>query len=202
MRFSIVPKYFFKFSGGEGNGEEAIGVDAPVGNEEKAPDTNGQDDKAKSIGDGKEDEIDIDLDDPDLEKAATKIQAGFKGHRARKEVKENQTEKDEDSEGRIHEPEVGKESMEAQANKDQDGIDRKDEAQDHREQEHHDLGNKKAIEIQMPMQAMVDNGDEMELDLVEAADYCGWEEKKSRCRRKGASGSRGSERAGFPRPGR
>ena len=34
----------------------------------------------------REGEIDIDLDDPDVEKAATKIQAGFKGHRARKEV--------------------------------------------------------------------------------------------------------------------
>ena len=33
-----------------------------------------------------EDEIDIDLNDPDVEKAATKIQAGFKGMKARKEV--------------------------------------------------------------------------------------------------------------------
>jgi len=30
--------------------------------------------------------IDIDLNDPDVENAATKIQAGFKGMKARKEV--------------------------------------------------------------------------------------------------------------------
>merc|ERR1711879_577510 len=49
--------------------------------------------------------------------------------------------------------------------KDQDGKENKHKAQSNKEeQEHTDLGNKKAIEIQMPMQAMVDNGDEMELD--------------------------------------
>lgn len=31
-------------------------------------------------------EVDIDLSDPDLNKAATKIQASFRGHRVRKEV--------------------------------------------------------------------------------------------------------------------
>ena len=36
----------------------------------------------------KEDIIDIDLEDPEVEKAASRIQAGFKGHKARKEVKE------------------------------------------------------------------------------------------------------------------
>ncbi len=30
---------------------------------------------------------DIDLNDPEVQKAATKIQAGFRGHKARKEVK-------------------------------------------------------------------------------------------------------------------
>merc|ERR1719266_1915642 len=34
----------------------------------------------------KEEEIDFDLNDPDVEQAATKIQAGFKGMKARKEV--------------------------------------------------------------------------------------------------------------------
>ncbi|XP_013421752.1 Purkinje cell protein 4-like protein 1 [Lingula anatina] len=34
-----------------------------------------------------EEEIDIDLNDPEVEKAATKIQAGFKGMKARKNVK-------------------------------------------------------------------------------------------------------------------
>lgn len=33
-----------------------------------------------------EEEIDIDLNDPEVEKAATKIQAGFRGHKTRKEM--------------------------------------------------------------------------------------------------------------------
>ena len=35
-----------------------------------------------------EEEVDIDLNDPDVENAACKIQAGFKGMKARKEVSE------------------------------------------------------------------------------------------------------------------
>lgn len=34
-----------------------------------------------------EEEVDIDLNDPDVEKAAIKIQAGFKGFQARKDIK-------------------------------------------------------------------------------------------------------------------
>ena len=64
-----------------------------------------------------EDEIDIDLDDPDVEKAATKIQAGFKGHKARKEVKEKQKLK----EDVVHEPEIEiKESEKAKGDEDVD----------------------------------------------------------------------------------
>ena len=35
-----------------------------------------------------DEEIDIDLDDPDVEQAATKIQASFRGHQTRKSLKE------------------------------------------------------------------------------------------------------------------
>ena len=35
--------------------------------------------------------VDIDLDDPEVERAATKIQAGFKGHQTRKEMREKTT---------------------------------------------------------------------------------------------------------------
>ena len=35
-----------------------------------------------------EEEVDIDLTDPDVENAAIKIQAGFKGYKTRKEVQE------------------------------------------------------------------------------------------------------------------
>ena len=41
-------------------------------------------------------DIDIDLNDPEVEAAATKIQAGFKGHQTRKEMKEKQKEKIQD----------------------------------------------------------------------------------------------------------
>ncbi|XP_025018261.1 obscurin [Tetranychus urticae] len=39
--------------------------------------------------------MDIDLTDPELEKAATKIQATFKGYKVRKEVKEKTPETEE-----------------------------------------------------------------------------------------------------------
>lgn len=39
-------------------------------------------------GKEEEEEVDIDLNDPEVEAAAVKIQAGFKGFKARQEVKE------------------------------------------------------------------------------------------------------------------
>ena len=41
-----------------------------------------------------QDEIDIDMDDPDVEKAATKIQAGFRGLQTRKQLKNDKEEKE------------------------------------------------------------------------------------------------------------
>jgi hypothetical protein len=35
---------------------------------------------------GEEEEIDIDLEDPDVARAATKIQASFRGHKSRKDM--------------------------------------------------------------------------------------------------------------------
>ena len=46
------------------------------------------DDQDSVIENTKEEIVDIDLKDPEVEKAATKIQAGFKGHKTRKELKQ------------------------------------------------------------------------------------------------------------------
>merc|ERR1712037_298642 len=48
-----------------------------------------EEDKGKEEEKEEEEEevVDIDLTDPDVEAAATKIQAGFKGHKTRKEMK-------------------------------------------------------------------------------------------------------------------
>merc|ERR1711879_898646 len=50
--------------------------------------------EAVDLADVTEDEIDIDLDDPEVNEAATKIQASFKGKKARDEVKKMKEEKD------------------------------------------------------------------------------------------------------------
>lgn len=64
--------------------EEAPKEDAPA---EEAPKEEAPKEESK------EEEVDIDLTDPEVEKAATKIQAGFKGMKTRKEIKENSPEK-------------------------------------------------------------------------------------------------------------
>lgn len=45
---------------------------------------------AKASVEEEEEEVDIDLEDPEVEKAALKIQAGFRGMRTRNTMKTNQ----------------------------------------------------------------------------------------------------------------
>lgn len=51
------------------------------------------------VEEGKSEEVDIDLNDPQVNQAATKIQAGFRGHKARQEVKAMQDSKSESGAG-------------------------------------------------------------------------------------------------------
>lgn len=46
-----------------------------------------------------QEEVDIDLNDPDVEQAALKIQAGFKGYQARKEIKDKMSNNEAKEEG-------------------------------------------------------------------------------------------------------
>ena len=68
-------------------------------------------------------EIDIDLDDPEVEAAATKIQAGFKGHKARKQVKEMQSDKKGGDDEEKQEDEIDKKNEEESEEKKEDEID-------------------------------------------------------------------------------
>lgn len=79
--------------------DEAIGKDA----DEVAEDANKEEDKVEKEGEvitdeqasaadegkveGEEEQIDIDMNDPDLQGAVVKIQASFRGHKAREQVK-------------------------------------------------------------------------------------------------------------------
>merc|ERR1712062_825952 len=71
-----------------------------------------------------EEEIDIDLDDPEVNEAATKIQASFKGKKARDEVKKMKEEKEVDYATNIGEPEevdeIAKENAEEEIDIDLD----------------------------------------------------------------------------------
>ena len=92
-----------------------------VEGQDKAEDNDGQE--------GVKDEIDIDLDDPEVGNAALKIQSGFRGHQARKEVqamKEKDTERETEGQGGDHpeeeeididldDPEVGNAALKIQS---------------------------------------------------------------------------------------
>ena len=86
MFFSLLFPDTFHFSGGD-HEDLAVDESVPNGEPERPVSVEKQESVAPTPDEVKDDdEIDIDLGDPDVEKAATKIQAGFKGHRARKEV--------------------------------------------------------------------------------------------------------------------
>merc|ERR1739842_254482 len=69
----------------------------------------------------KEEEIDIDLTDPEVDKAATKIQAGFRGQKVRKEMKDKKEEeeaaskREEEIDIDLTDPEVDKAATKIQA---------------------------------------------------------------------------------------
>ena len=80
--------------------KEAVPSSAPVESTPPADDTGTDAAKPEAETDAKpeadtenkhddnKEEIDIDLNDPDVQQAATKIQAGFKGMKTRKELKD------------------------------------------------------------------------------------------------------------------
>ncbi|XP_067676888.1 triadin-like isoform X1 [Haliotis asinina] len=80
---------------------------------------------SKDVKTEEEEEVDIDLNDPDVEKAAIKIQAGFKGFKARKEVQEvkpkdseqpqEKTEEDEIADIDLEDPELASAATKIQA---------------------------------------------------------------------------------------
>ena len=72
--------------------DESLNIDDPEKLEDAAKENEGE-------------EIDIDLDDPEVNEAATKIQASFKGKKARDEVKKMKEEKEVDYATNIGEPE-------------------------------------------------------------------------------------------------
>ena len=78
----------------------------------------------KQKGEATEDEIDIDLEDPEVGNAAVKIQSQFRGHQARKEVQakkdqiteeQKETPADEEIDIDLEDPEVGHAALKIQS---------------------------------------------------------------------------------------
>jgi len=75
--------------GKEGSNEEGPGTSGASGLADKT--TEAQNDANKANGNGEEEEVDIDLKDPEVADAAAKIQAGFKKHMLKKKKSEPNT---------------------------------------------------------------------------------------------------------------
>ena len=96
-----------------------------IKNKDNAEESQGEVEKEGNEKNQEEEEIDIDLEDPDVANAATKIQAGFRGHQARKEVQkkkeekkpaeESETANDEEIDIDLDDPEVGAAATKIQA---------------------------------------------------------------------------------------
>ncbi|XP_067676890.1 DNA ligase 1-like isoform X3 [Haliotis asinina] len=117
---------------------------------------------SKDVKTEEEEEVDIDLNDPDVEKAAIKIQAGFKGFKARKEVQEvkpkdseqpqEKTEEDEIADIDLEDPELASAATKIQAS-----------FRGHKARK--DVIEKKTEEIPVPPPEEEKQEDELDIDL-------------------------------------